>query len=77
MRNQIIQSIWTNQVIVIAGASGSGKSTQVPQFILETIYSRDEACQIICTQPRRLMAMAVSERIALERGETVGQRFVS
>lgn len=74
MRNQIIQSIWTNQVIVIAGASGSGKSTQVPQFILETCEQRSEACRIICTQPRRLMAMSVSERIALEREETVGQR---
>ena len=74
MRNQIIQSIWTNQVILITGASGSGKSTQVPQFIMETCEQRNEACRIICTQPRRLMAMTVSERIALERDETVGQR---
>nr|XP_016437469.1 PREDICTED: DExH-box ATP-dependent RNA helicase DExH5, mitochondrial-like isoform X1 [Nicotiana tabacum] len=63
------------QVVIISGETGCGKTTQIPQFILESeIESAHGAmCSIICTQPRRISAMTVSERIAAERGELLGE----
>lgn len=63
------------QVVIISGETGCGKTTQIPQFILETEIEaiRGAACNIICTQPRRISAMSVSERVAAERGEKLGE----
>jgi hypothetical protein len=63
------------QVVVISGETGCGKTTQIPQFILESEIEsvRGAACNIICTQPRRISAMSVSERVAFERGEKLGE----
>lgn len=60
------------QVIVITGETGSGKTTQLPQFLLEHAAEREQDCSILCTQPRRLAAMSIAERVAFERGESVG-----
>lgn len=51
-----------------------GKTTQVPQFILDQhLQSRDiHLCNIICTQPRRISAIAVAQRVADERAEKLG-----
>lgn len=46
---------------------------QVPQFILEYCANAGKACRIICTQPRRISAVSVSERVAAERDEKIGQ----
>jgi HrpA-like RNA helicase len=46
---------------------------QIPQFILQYCASAGKACRIICTQPRRISAVSVSERVAAERDEKVGQ----
>jgi len=46
---------------------------QIPQFILEHCSSAGKACRIICTQPRRISAVSVSERVAAERDEKIGQ----
>lgn len=64
-----------NQVVIISGETGCGKTTQIPQFILESEIEcgRGAQCSIICTQPRRISAMSVSERIAVERGEKLGE----
>lgn len=61
-----------NQIVLISGETGCGKTTQVPQFLFddETIGS---TCRMAITQPRRLSAMSVSERIASERSEKIGQ----
>ncbi|KAK4409656.1 DExH-box ATP-dependent RNA helicase DExH5, mitochondrial [Sesamum angolense] len=63
------------EVVIISGETGCGKTTQIPQFILECeIDSMHGAmCNITCTQPRRISAMSVSERIATERGENLGE----
>ncbi|XP_069677317.1 3'-5' RNA helicase YTHDC2-like isoform X2 [Periplaneta americana] len=73
MREDIINLINSNQVVVISGETGSGKTTQVPQFILEHCLGTGKTCRIICTQPRRISAVSVSERVAAERDEKIGQ----
>lgn len=63
------------QVVVISGETGCGKTTQIPQFILESEIEsvRGASCSIVCTQPRRISAISVSERVATERGEQLGE----
>ncbi|KAF7833440.1 DExH-box ATP-dependent RNA helicase DExH6-like [Senna tora] len=68
----IISAVKSNQVVLVCGETGCGKTTQVPQFILDDMWGKGEACKIVCTQPRRISAISVSERIASERGEIIG-----
>lgn len=74
-RDILLKAISKNQVVVISGETGCGKTTQVPQYILESEIeaARGASCNIICTQPRRISAMSVSERVAAERGEQIGE----
>lgn len=64
-----------NEVSICMAATGSGKTTQIPQIILDDHIVRGEGANvnIICTQPRRLAAISVADRVAKERGETLGQ----
>lgn len=57
---------------MITGDTGSGKTTQVPQYLLELSSEKDEPVRIVCTQPRRIAAISVAERVANERGEPLG-----
>lgn len=50
-----------NQIVVIAGDTGCGKSTQIPQYLLEAGYSN-----IACTQPRRIACISLSKRVGYE-----------
>lgn len=63
------------QVIVISGETGCGKTTQLPQYVLESEIEsgRGAFCNIICTQPRRISAMTVAERVSTERGQKLGE----
>lgn len=74
-KDRLLVAIARNQVIVISGETGCGKTTQLPQYILESEIEsgRGSFCNIICTQPRRISAMAVSERVSTERGENLGE----
>ncbi|KAF8025211.1 hypothetical protein BT93_F2144 [Corymbia citriodora subsp. variegata] len=74
-KDTLLKAISENQVVVVSGETGCGKTTQLPQYILESEIeaARGAVCSIICTQPRRISAMAVSERVASERGEQLGE----
>ncbi|KAG8691340.1 hypothetical protein FRC11_004897 [Ceratobasidium sp. 423] len=71
----LLATIERNDVTICMAATGSGKTTQVPQLILDEMIERGKGsrCNIICTQPRRIAAISVAERIAKERGEPLGQ----
>lgn len=70
-RDEIRAAIATNQVVIICGETGSGKTTQIPKICLE--LGRGAAGLIGHTQPRRLAARSVAERIAEELGSPIGQ----
>ncbi|XP_006872619.1 PREDICTED: ATP-dependent RNA helicase A-like [Chrysochloris asiatica] len=73
--SEILDAISQNSVVIIRGATGCGKTTQVPQFILDDFILNDRAaeCNIVVTQPRRISAVSVAERVAYERGEEPGK----
>ncbi|KAL3423423.1 ATP-dependent RNA helicase ucp12 [Phlyctema vagabunda] len=75
MREIIIDTVHDHQVTIISGETGSGKSTQSAQFILDDLYQRalGDATKIICTQPRRISALGLADRVSDERCSTVGQ----
>lgn len=50
-----------------------GKTTQIPQFLLEDMQEKGLPCKIICTQPRRISTVSVASRVAEERGECLGE----
>ena len=69
-KDQIASAIRDNQVVIVAGETGSGKTTQLPKICLE--LGRGVTGQIGHTQPRRIAARTVAERIAEETGTEVG-----
>ena len=70
-REQIVRLIKENQVVIVSGETGCGKSTQIPKMCLEA--GRGLAGKIGCTQPRRIAAITIAHRIAEELGEEVGR----
>ncbi|NPA71706.1 MAG: ATP-dependent RNA helicase HrpA [Gammaproteobacteria bacterium] len=70
-KDELVQLVRDNQVIIIAGETGSGKTTQIPKICLEA--GQGVKGRIGCTQPRRLAARSVSERIAEELGSPLGE----
>jgi len=69
---QILDAVARNQVVLVAGATGCGKTTQVPQYLIDDAWGNGRGATIMCTQPRRISAVTVSERVANERGENIG-----
>ncbi|MES2059482.1 MAG: helicase-related protein [Patescibacteria group bacterium] len=65
-RKELLKTIKENQVTIIVAETGAGKSTQVPQFLLQ------EGFEVVVTQPRRLPARTVAERVAYEWGSNIG-----
>lgn len=75
VRQEILDAVHSHPVVVIAGTTGCGKTTQVPQYLLDDAIEngRGDTCSIIVTQPRRLSTFSVAHRIAAERLSSVGQ----
>ncbi|GFR98538.1 ATP-dependent RNA helicase DHX36 [Elysia marginata] len=73
MGSTIVSQINESKVILIAGETGSGKTTQVPQLVMDDCCENNRPCRILCTQPRRIAAISIAERVAQERGERIGQ----
>ncbi|OJJ51201.1 hypothetical protein ASPZODRAFT_56516 [Penicilliopsis zonata CBS 506.65] len=73
-QDAIIQAVNNHQVTIVSGETGSGKSTQSVQFILDDMIKRDfgAVANIICTQPRRISALGLADRVSDERCSTVG-----
>ncbi|GAA5926212.1 hypothetical protein JCM1841_001157 [Sporobolomyces salmonicolor] len=70
----VLSKIAVSPVVVVLAATGSGKTTQIPQLILDDaiLDGRGAECNIVCTQPRRIAAISVAERVAKERGQALG-----
>lgn len=71
LRQQLVQAIRDNQVLVVVGDTGSGKTTQMTQYLAEEGFA--DRGKIGCTQPRRVAAVSVAKRVAEEVGCRVGQ----
>ncbi|KAJ8755628.1 hypothetical protein K2173_022223 [Erythroxylum novogranatense] len=72
LKDDILKTLREKDVVVVCGETGSGKTTQVPQFILDDMIESGNGgfCNIICTQPRRIAAISVAERVSDERCES-------
>lgn len=70
-RKEVLDTLADHQVIVLQGETGSGKTTQVPQFLVEHGYTKDGKI-IACTQPRRVAAISVAKRVAEEMDVQLG-----
>lgn len=75
VKEDIVDIVNDNQITIISGETGSGKSTQSVQFILDDLYDRGYAkcANIIVTQPRRISALGLADRVSEERDMRVGQ----
>ncbi|XP_062869966.1 ATP-dependent RNA helicase DHX29 isoform X1 [Trichomycterus rosablanca] len=72
-RARVLETLRRHRVVVVAGETGSGKSTQIPQFILEEVLGRQreggtKGCNVVVTQPRRISAMSLANRVNQELG---------
>ncbi|XP_055590392.1 pre-mRNA-splicing factor ATP-dependent RNA helicase DHX16 [Uranotaenia lowii] len=70
-KEDLIAAIKEHQVLIIEGETGSGKTTQIPQYLYEAGFTNDGK-KIGCTQPRRVAAMSVAARVAQEMGVKLG-----
>ncbi|XP_044009648.1 probable ATP-dependent RNA helicase spindle-E [Aphidius gifuensis] len=72
IKDDILSMVNTNPVVIIQGPTGCGKTTQVPQYILENSFKKKLACNIVVTQPRRIAAISIAKRVCEERNWELG-----
>ncbi|KAH6899625.1 P-loop containing nucleoside triphosphate hydrolase protein [Thelonectria olida] len=68
-KQQVLRAVDDNQVVIVCGETGCGKSTQVPSFLLEHQLSQGKPCKVYCTEPRRISAISLARRVSEELGE--------
>eukprot|EP00850_Spirogloea_muscicola_P021881 SM000266S09826 [mRNA] locus=s266:110340:113616:+ [translate_table: standard] len=71
-KQEFLDMLAKHQIIVLVGETGSGKTTQIPQFVCESGFGSAKK-QVACTQPRRVAAMSVSRRVADEMDVVIGE----
>ncbi|XP_068438704.1 ATP-dependent RNA helicase DHX8-like [Clinocottus analis] len=71
LKDQLVQAVHDNQILIVVGETGSGKTTQITQYLAEAGYT--SRGKIGCTQPRRVAAMSVAKRVSEEYGCRLGQ----
>lgn len=76
-KDEIIELLSSNAIIVVVGETGSGKTTQIPQYLFDSERFREtfaggQKLRIAVTQPRRVAAVAMARRVAQERGVRLG-----
>ena len=69
-KDKILDLVEKNRIVIIQGETGSGKTTQIPQFLLEAGYYGG----IVCTQPRRVAAMSIAKRVSQEMEVELGKQ---
>ncbi|KAF2646057.1 ATP-dependent RNA helicase A [Massarina eburnea CBS 473.64] len=77
LRDEIVHTVNNSQVTIVSGETGSGKSTQAIQFVLDDLIQRGlgGVANIICTQPRRISALGLADRVSDERCSPVGDEI--
>lgn len=71
-KQQILTSVLNHATTVVVGETGSGKSTQIPQFLASSTAISRGKC-VVCTQPRRVAAITIAEQVAKERRSRLGE----
>lgn len=72
-RNEVMDAISNNRIVCISGPTGCGKTTQIPQYVLEYCNLMKKPCRLICSEPSSLSAHSLAERVSQERMEAIGQ----
>jgi len=72
-QSELLEAVAENQIVVIEGETGSGKTTQIPQFLVEVGYATPGKSCVGCTQPRRVAATSIATRVAEEMDVTLGK----
>ncbi|KAI7970658.1 hypothetical protein EIK77_003058 [Talaromyces pinophilus] len=72
-RDEFLQLYQKSQILVFVGETGSGKTTQIPQFVLFDDLPQTQRKMVACTQPRRVAAMSVAQRVAAEMDVKLGE----
>lgn len=72
-REKFFEYLNNHQILVLVGETGSGKTTQIPQWCVELLRQKGGRRGVACTQPRRVAAMSVAARVAEEMDVAIGQ----
>ncbi|KAI9595112.1 P-loop containing nucleoside triphosphate hydrolase protein [Syncephalis fuscata] len=73
LRQKFLDLIHESQAVVLVGETGSGKTTQIPQYLVYDIQPKTQGMMIACTQPRRVAAMSVAKRVSEEMDVVLGE----